>query len=129
MTLPGHLIGFADALRSEGVAIGTSELNDAFAALGEVPWTEPAPFREALAATLAKSQEDRRVFDLVFERYFFRAAEGAAISEGVREGSARSSSFSGRDGGSACVRSICARSSSRRRCASKRRICSRVRPS
>ena len=31
-------------------------------------------------------------------------------------GSARSSSFSGRDGGSACVRSICARSSSRRRC-------------
>ena len=28
-----------DALRTEGVAIGTSELNDAFAALGEVPWT------------------------------------------------------------------------------------------
>jgi uncharacterized protein with von Willebrand factor type A (vWA) domain len=85
VTLPGHLIGFADALRSEGVAIGTSELNDAFAALGEVPWTEPAPFREALAATLAKSQEDRRVFDLVFERYFFRATEAAALESGVRE--------------------------------------------
>jgi len=88
VTLPGHLIGFADALRSEGVAIGTSELNDAFAALGEVEWTRPGPFREALAATLAKSQEDRRVFDLVFERYFFRATEGAALAEGVREAEA-----------------------------------------
>src|SRR3954451_9733011 len=88
MSLPGHLIGFADALRAEGVAIGTSELNDAFAALGEVEWTRPGPFREALAATLAKSQEDRRVFDLVFERYFFRATEGAALTEGVREAEA-----------------------------------------
>ena len=41
-------------------------------------------------------------------------------------GSARSSSVSGRLGGSDWVRSICARSSSRRRCASKRRIWSRV---
>jgi uncharacterized protein with von Willebrand factor type A (vWA) domain len=86
VTLPSHLIGFGDALRREGVAIGTSELNDAFAALGEVEWTAPGPFREALAATLAKSPEDRRVFDLVFERYFFRAAEGAALEVGVREG-------------------------------------------
>ena len=86
MPLDRHLIGFADALRAEGVALGTSELNDAFAALGEVEWTRPGPFREALAATLAKSPEDRRVFDLVFDRYFFRAAEGAALEAGVREG-------------------------------------------
>src|ERR671933_1185453 len=83
--LPKHLIGFGDALRREGVAIGTSELNDAFAALGEVSWTSPGPFREALAATLAKSPEDRRVFALVFERFFFRAAEGEALRRGVRE--------------------------------------------
>src|SRR6478736_5672756 len=88
MSLPGHLIGFADALRNEGVAIGTSELNDAFAALGEVDWTRQGPFREALAATLAKSPDDRRVFDLVFDRYFFRAAEGAALEAGVREADA-----------------------------------------
>ncbi len=88
MSLPRHLIGFADALRNEGVALGTSELNDAFAALGEVGWTSPTPFKEALAATLAKSPDDRRVFDLVFERYFFRATEGAALEAGVREGDA-----------------------------------------
>ena len=46
----------------------------------------PAPFKEALAATLAKSPDDRRVFDLVFERYFFRATEGAALEAGVARG-------------------------------------------
>ncbi len=99
MSLPRHVLGFADALRSEGVAIGTSELNDAFAALGEVGWTQPGPFREALAATLAKSPEDRRVFELIFERYFFRAAEGAAIEQGVREAGAAEEPADGITGG------------------------------
>ena len=85
---PAGVVEFAEALRAEGLAVGTSELLDAFAALGEVHWTDEAWFREALAATLAKSPEDRRVFDLVFERYFFRAAENAALREGIREGDA-----------------------------------------
>jgi uncharacterized protein with von Willebrand factor type A (vWA) domain len=83
--LPERLLGFAEELRNEGVAIGTAELLDAFAALGEVPWTEREDVREALAATLAKSQEDRRVFELVFERFFFRAAEAEALDRDVRE--------------------------------------------
>src|SRR5215207_5398595 len=85
MSLPRHLVGFGDELRREGVAIGTSELNDAFAALGEVDWTRQGPFREALAATLAKSPDDRRVFDLVFDRFFFRAVEEQAVHRAVRE--------------------------------------------
>jgi uncharacterized protein with von Willebrand factor type A (vWA) domain len=79
------VLELAEDLRAEGVAIGTSELLDAFAALGEVPWTEPLDVREALAATLAKSQEDRRIFELVFERFFFRAAEGEALRRAIRE--------------------------------------------
>jgi uncharacterized protein len=85
--LPGRLLGFAEELRDEGLAIGTAELLDAFAALGEVPWTDREDVREALAATLAKSQEDRRVFELVFERFFFRAAESEALEREVREDS------------------------------------------
>jgi uncharacterized protein len=85
VTLPARIVGFAEALRAEGLAIGTSELLDAFAALEEVPWTERGAFREALAATLAKSQEDRRVFELVFERFFFRAVEEQAVARDVRE--------------------------------------------
>ena len=84
--LTARVLELGEELRGEGVAIGTSELLDAFAALEQVPWTEPADFREALAATLAKSQEDRRVFDLVFDRFFFRAAEMAAVREGIGEG-------------------------------------------
>jgi len=83
--LAPRLLALAEELRHEGVAIGTSELLDAFAALTEVPWTERDDVREALAATLAKSQEDRRIFELVFERFFFRATEGEALRHGIRE--------------------------------------------
>jgi uncharacterized protein len=84
----GQLLLLAEDLREEGVAVGTSEILDAFDALGHVPWQHQADFKEALAATLAKSPEDRRVFDLVFERFFFRAAEAAASRRGVTEGGA-----------------------------------------
>jgi uncharacterized protein with von Willebrand factor type A (vWA) domain len=84
--LAAHLLQFGEELRGEGVAVGTSELLDAFEVLREVPWTTLADFREGLAATLAKSQEDRRIFDLVFDRFFFRAAELAAVREGIGEG-------------------------------------------
>ncbi|TMM01661.1 MAG: VWA domain-containing protein [Actinobacteria bacterium] len=83
--MAARLLELGEELRSEGVALGTSELLDAFEALAEVGWTEPEDFREALAATLAKSPEDRRIFELVFERFFFRAAEAAAVRQDVRE--------------------------------------------
>src|SRR3954451_1961012 len=83
------LLGFCEELRSEGIAVGTSEILDAFAALEEVPWTSQDDFREALATTIAKSQEDRRLFELLFERWFFRAAEGEAIESGIEEGEQR----------------------------------------
>jgi uncharacterized protein with von Willebrand factor type A (vWA) domain len=87
--LAARLLELGDALREEGVAVGTSELLDAFRVLEEIDWTSQRDFREALAATLAKSQEDRRVFELVFDRFFFRAVELAAARENVREGELR----------------------------------------
>src|ERR1700737_3138782 len=84
-TFDGQLLAFADDLRSEGIAIGTSEMLDAFAALTHIAWTSQDDFRETLAATLAKSPEDRRVFELVFDRFFFRAAEQEALREDVSE--------------------------------------------
>jgi uncharacterized protein len=83
--MAAKLLGFCEELRSEGVAVGTSELLDAFAALGHVDWSSRADFREALATTIAKSQDDRRVFELLFERYFFRNAEAEAVQRGVTE--------------------------------------------
>jgi uncharacterized protein with von Willebrand factor type A (vWA) domain len=80
------MLAFAEDLRGEGVAIGTSEILDAFEALEHVPWTSRPDFREALSATLAKSPEDRRVFELVFERFFFRAVEAEASRQEITEG-------------------------------------------
>ncbi|MGH2848889.1 MAG: VWA domain-containing protein, partial [Thermoleophilaceae bacterium] len=80
-----RLLEFADELRREGVAVGTSELLDAFGALDAVSWTSREDFREALAATLAKSQEDRHVLDVLFDRFFFRAVEREAVEQGADE--------------------------------------------
>jgi uncharacterized protein len=83
--LAAKLLGFCEELRSEGVAVGTSEILDAFAALEHVPWESRDDFREALATTIAKSQEDRRLFELLFERWFFRAGEAEAIEREIGE--------------------------------------------
>ncbi|MGA9313957.1 MAG: CoxE, partial [Solirubrobacteraceae bacterium] len=88
--IAASLLELGEQLRAEGVAVGTSELLDAFAVLREIPWTAQAEFREALAATLAKSQDDRRIFELVFDRFFFRAVEIASVREGVDEGNTSS---------------------------------------
>ncbi|MGI8632063.1 MAG: VWA domain-containing protein [Solirubrobacterales bacterium] len=79
--LTARLLELVGALREEGLRVGTSEILDALEATSSVTWSSETAFREALAATLAKSPEDRRVFDLVFGRFFFRAAEAEAIRQ------------------------------------------------
>jgi uncharacterized protein with von Willebrand factor type A (vWA) domain len=83
--LAPRVVAFCEELRNEGLAVGTSEILDAFEALQMVSWTREDDFREALAATVAKSQEDRRVFELLFERFFFRVAESEALERGIAE--------------------------------------------
>jgi uncharacterized protein with von Willebrand factor type A (vWA) domain len=80
-----RLLEFADELRREGVAVGTSELLDAIHALDAVSWTSREDFQESLAATLAKSQEDRHILDVLFDRFFFRAVEREAVERGLTE--------------------------------------------
>ncbi|MDE3069682.1 MAG: VWA domain-containing protein [Acidobacteriota bacterium] len=77
--LAAHLLALADELRAEGLAIGTAELLDAFAALGAIDWRSERDFRNALCATLAKSPEDRRVFELVFDRFMARTTALQAL--------------------------------------------------
>src|SRR4051812_16742920 len=79
------MLEFADELRKEGMAVGTAEILDALAALEQVPWTTEQHFRAALAATIAKSQDDQHLFEKVFDRFFFRAVEREAIERGISE--------------------------------------------
>jgi uncharacterized protein with von Willebrand factor type A (vWA) domain len=83
--LTPSLLRFCDELRSEGLQVGTAEILDAFRALGEIPWTAREDFRETLAATLAKSQEDRRLFEVLFDRFFFNAVEAEIIDRGLKQ--------------------------------------------
>src|SRR6202049_1056752 len=83
--LPARILELGEELRLEGAAVGTSEMLDAFEVLREVSWTSQDDFREALAATLAKSQQDRHVFELVFDRFFFRAAEAEAARRHIED--------------------------------------------
>jgi uncharacterized protein with von Willebrand factor type A (vWA) domain len=83
--LAPQLLRFCDELRREGVKVGTAEILDAFLALGEVSWGEREDFREALAATVAKSQEDRHLFEVLFDRFFFNSVEATAIERGLKE--------------------------------------------
>src|SRR3954462_15927686 len=79
------MLEFADELRKEGMAVGTAEILDALAALETVPWTTEQHFRAALAATIAKSQDDQNLSEKVFDRFFFRAVEREAIERGMSE--------------------------------------------
>src|SRR4051794_3365829 len=84
-TTAGSLLAFFEDLRSEGGAVGTSQIPDAFAALAEGRRPDQRASREPLAATTAKSQEARRIFELLFERHFFRAAETEALERGIED--------------------------------------------
>jgi uncharacterized protein with von Willebrand factor type A (vWA) domain len=87
-----RLIEFCGELRAEGLAVGTSEVLDAALALESIDWQEEVGFREAIAATVAKSRADREVFDLVFDRFFFRATEAEAL---IREPDAGTTASAG----------------------------------
>jgi len=96
-----QILAFCEDLRREGVAIGTSEIQDAFHALEIVPWQVQVDFKESLAATVAKSPRDREIFELIFDRHFFRATEEKALEFKAESEAARSAAIAeaGDDGG------------------------------
>jgi uncharacterized protein with von Willebrand factor type A (vWA) domain len=67
-----RLTGFAAALRSHGVRIGTGETVDAARAVAVLGLADRELLREGLAATLLHTTDQRPVFDPVFDLYFPR---------------------------------------------------------
>jgi uncharacterized protein len=62
--------GFVRELRSAGLPVSLTEDIDAMEALRHVPLQDRRGFKEALAATLVKSQAHRSAFDAIFEIWF-----------------------------------------------------------
>lgn len=64
------LVDFIKALRGNGVRIATSETLDAIHAVELVGYRDRNQLRQALAVTLAKSEEEKQRFDACFEQFF-----------------------------------------------------------
>jgi uncharacterized protein with von Willebrand factor type A (vWA) domain len=64
--------GFLEAARTAGIRISTAESIDAFRALETIGYADRAAVKDALAVILAKSREEKQLFDACFELYFAR---------------------------------------------------------
>lgn len=77
-SLTRGLAGFARALRNAGVSVGPAESADALASVALIDPTDEAAFRGALKACMAKTPDDRELFDATFDDFWHaRIAEPA----------------------------------------------------
>jgi len=77
----GTILGFLDAARAAGVRISVAESIDAFRALESVGFADRSAVKDALAVTVAKSREEKLLFEECFELYFSRDDFGSMSSD------------------------------------------------
>jgi len=68
--LPGHLVGFVEALRVRGIGVGPSETVDAGQVMAVLDLLDREALREGLAASLLRRPTHRRTFDSLFDLWF-----------------------------------------------------------
>jgi uncharacterized protein with von Willebrand factor type A (vWA) domain len=76
--LNGPILGFLDAARNAGIRISVAESIDAFHAVDAVGVADRDALKDALAVVLAKSREEKELFELCFELYFSRGGFAGA---------------------------------------------------
>ncbi|MCB0928352.1 MAG: VWA domain-containing protein [Mycobacterium sp.] len=74
--LPGHLVGFVEALRARGIAVGPSETVDAGRVLATLGLGSREVMREGLACALLRRPDHRDTYDALFDLWW-PAALGA----------------------------------------------------
>lgn len=80
------LVEFAEELRSAGVAVSMVEAKDAAEALSHIDISNRSEMRDALAASLIKSQRHRPAFDAAFDSFFsLLPPEAETVEEGERD--------------------------------------------
>ncbi|MBY6349688.1 vWA domain-containing protein [Rhodococcoides corynebacterioides] len=78
--IPAHLVGFVEALRRRGIAVGPSETVDAGAVLSVLDLLDREAVREGLACSLVRRPSHRPAFDALFDLWF-PAAIGARTAD------------------------------------------------
>src|ERR1700754_3738473 len=73
---PGHLVGFVEALRGVGIAVGPSETVDAGRVMTVLGLGDREVLREGLACAVLRRADHRDTYDAMFDLWF-PAALGA----------------------------------------------------
>lgn len=80
--LPGHLVGFVEALRARGIPVGPSETVDAGRVLSVLDLLDRESVREGLACALLRRTTHRGTYDGLFDLWFPVAiGDRAAVAE------------------------------------------------
>ena len=77
--LTGHLVGFVEALREQGVAVGPSETVDAGRVLGVLGVSDRQALREGLACALLRRADHRATYDALFDLWWPAALGGRML--------------------------------------------------
>ena len=80
MSLPRNLVGLAEAMRTHGLEVGSTETTTAAQAIEVLGLDDRRTLREALAATMVRSADGRPVFDQLFDLWF-PSAPGARATD------------------------------------------------
>ncbi|KZS57014.1 hypothetical protein A4G26_02820 [Mycobacterium kansasii] len=86
--LPGHLVGFVEALRAVGISVGPSETVDAGRVMATLGLGDREVLREGIACAVLRRPDHRETYDAMFDLWF-PAALGAraAVTEDDADGS------------------------------------------
>ncbi|MDA0250767.1 MAG: VWA domain-containing protein [Actinomycetota bacterium] len=77
--LPGHLVGFVEALRAQGISVGPSETVDAGQVLSVLDLGDRQTVREGLACAVLRRPEHRQTYDALFDLWWPAAIGGRAV--------------------------------------------------
>jgi uncharacterized protein with von Willebrand factor type A (vWA) domain len=77
--LPGHLVGFVEALRAQGISVGPSETVDAGQVLSVLDLTEREEVREGLACAVLRRADHRQTYDALFDLWWPAALGGRTV--------------------------------------------------
>jgi uncharacterized protein len=79
--IPGHLVGFVEALRAQGISVGPSETVDAGRVMSVLGLSDREVLREGIACAVLRRPDHRETYDAMFDLWFPAALGTRAIVE------------------------------------------------
>jgi uncharacterized protein with von Willebrand factor type A (vWA) domain len=77
--LPGHLVGFVEGLRAQGISVGPSETVDAGRVLATLGLGDREVLREGLACAVLRRADHRETYDAMFDLWWPSALGGRTV--------------------------------------------------